>query len=234
MKKNLLIVLFVLLSSAAFSQMSGDYNYSIAVRGYSLMTMPKILNQKNGEKFTDVTFNGGIIKFNDNQISYRLGGTYLKKDVLLVNNCVNCQEANGKMKDYTFTVGFEKNMNFSRIQPYFGFDIGFRYNKFDGTLVSKNSAALASKAATAALGPNGVEASKTGFTAAPLIGIKINPIPQVTLFAESNLQFFYSYERQETVAADINNTRTLNKYYKTEFLLNPVSIGIQVNLGSNR
>ena len=230
MKKNLLVVLSLfLLSNAAFSQMSGDYNYSLAVRAYSMMQMPKILNQKKNEEFKDVSFSGGMLKFNDNQISYRLGGGYMKRDVRVVNNCATCEEANGKIKDFNFTVGFEKSLNFSRIQPYFGFDIGFRQNKFDGTLVSKNTLASAD-----ALGPDGVEASKTGFTAAPLIGIKINPIPQVTLFAESSIQWFYSYERQETVAQDINNTRTFNKYYKSEFLLNAVSVGIQLNISSNR
>jgi hypothetical protein len=230
MKKNLLVVLSILLSNAAFSQMSGDYNYSLAVRAYSIMQMPKILNQKKNEEFKDVSFNGGMLKFNDNQISYRLGGGYMKRDVKVVNNCATCEEANGKMKDFNFTVGFEKSLNFSVIQPYFGFDMGFRQNKFDGTLVSKN--ALANQAQVIA--PDGVETSKTGFTAAPLIGIKVNPLPQVTLFAESSIQWFYSYERQETVAQDANNTRTFNKYNKSEFLLNAVSVGIQVNIGSNR
>lgn len=227
MKKNLLIVLLILLSGTAFSQMNGNYNYSLAVYGFSQMQMPKILNQKNSDRFTNATFHGGMIKFNDNQINFRLGGTYLKKDVKLVNNCVGCQEANGEMKDYAFKVGFEKNMNFARIQPYVGFDIGFRFNKFDGSLVSTNDA----MASPSALGPNGVETTKTGFTAAPLIGIKINPVPFISIFAESNLEMFYSYERQETVTAGV---RSLNKYNKSEFLLNPVTVGIQVHLGSNR
>ena len=230
MKKNLLIVLLILLSGTAFSQMNGNYNYSLAVYGFSQMQMPKILNQKNSDRFTNATFHGGMIKFNDNQINYRLAGSYLKKDVKLVNNCVGCQEANGQMKDYAFKVGFEKNMNFARIQPYVGFDIGFRFNKFDGSLVSTNDA----KASPSALAPNGVETTKTGFTAAPLIGIKINPVSFISIFAESSLEMFYSYERQEMIAADANNTRTFNKYNKAEFLLNPVTVGIQVHLGSNR
>lgn len=227
MKKNLLIVLLILLSGTAFSQMNGNYNYSLAVFGFSQMQMPKILNQKNSDRFTNSTFHGGMIKFNDNQINFRLGGSYLKKDVELANNCVGCQLANGEMKDYAFKVGFEKNMNFARIQPYVGFDIGFRFNKFDGTLVSTNDA----MASPSALGPNGVEATKTGFTASPLIGIKINPVPFISVFAESNLEMFYSYERQETVTG---GERSLNKYNKSEFLLNPVTVGIQVHLGSNR
>lgn len=224
-------MLSLLLCNAAFSQISGDYNYSLAVRGYSIMQMPKILNQKKNEEFKDVSFNGGMIKFNDNQISYRLGGSYIKRDVKVINNCASCEEANGKMKDFNFTIGFEKSLNFSRIQPYFGVDIGYRQNVFNGTMVSKN--ALASKADSLTLG-KGVEASKNGFTVAPLIGIKINPLPQVTLFAESSIQWFYSYERQETVAQDFNNTRTFNKYNKSEYLLNAVSVGIQWNIGNSR
>lgn len=232
MKKQLLIMLSLLLSHTAFSQINGDYNYSIAVRGYSLMQMPKILNQKETGKLNESVFQGGMLKFNDNQISYRLSGSYIKKNVQIVNNCLNCEEANGKMTDYTFKLGFEKNLNFSRIQPYFGFDMGYRYNKFEGTLVSKNN--LPAAVAAAAMGPTGAEASKSGFVASPVIGIKINPIPQATLFAEASLDFFYFYERQETVAPDVMNTRTFNKYTRSEFLLNPVSIGIQVNIGNNR
>ncbi|SMC78818.1 hypothetical protein [Pedobacter nyackensis] len=230
MKKCLLVALSLLLTNAAFSQMSGDYNYSIAVRGYSLMQMPKVLNQKNSDKFREAAFSGGILKFNDNQISYRLSGNYFKKDVQIVNNCLNCEEANGKMTDYSFKIGFEKNINFSIIQPYFGFDMGYRSNKFVGMLSSKSSADAAAVAIVP--GPDGVEASKSGFTAAPILGVKVNPIPQVTLFAEGNLEFFYSYERQET--AGPNQERTFKKFNKSEFLVNPVSIGVQINLGSNR
>lgn len=231
MKKYLLVGLSILLSNATFSQISGDYSYSLAVKAYSLMQMPKILNQKNANNFNDAVFHGGIIKYNDNQISYRLGGSYIKKDAQIVNNCEGCQEANGKIQDYNFTIGFEKSVNFSRIQPYFAFDIGFRYNKFDGTLVSTQ---VLNAKAPSPVRPGGVEATKTGFTAAPVFGIKVNPIAQVTLFAESSLQWFLAYERQEMVAADADNTITVNKYNKSEFLLSPVSIGIQINLGNNR
>lgn len=231
MKKYLLIGLSVLLSNAGFSQINGDYSYSVAVRGYSLLQMPKVLNQKNRDNFTSSYLSGGMIKFNDNQISYRLGGSYISKDTQIVNNCATCQEVNGQMKDYNFSIGFEKSLNFSVIQPYFAFDLGFRYNKFDGTLIS--TSILDENTATP-VRPDGVETSKTGFTMAPVFGIKINPIDKLTIFLESSLQWFHAYERQEVVAADANNTITLNKYNKSEFLLNPVSVGIQFNFGSNR
>lgn len=224
---------FFILAHSGFSQMSGDYNYSIAIKAYNLMQMPQILNQKYEERFSHVSFNGGMFKFNDNQFSYRLSGSYLTKDkVRLVNNCENCEEANGKMTDYSFKIGFEKNINFSRIQPYFGFDIGFRYNKFDGTLTSTNELQMVSGKSTSP--PRSVEASKAGFVASPVVGLKVNLFPQVTLFAESNLELFYAYEREETVTQDVNNTRTFSKRTKVEYLLNPITAGIQIHLGSNR
>ncbi len=239
MKKSLLIILMSTLYNYAFSQMNGDYNYTVAVKGYSMMQMPKILNQKTTKDFTNVWFHGGMVKFNDNQFSYRISGSYLNKRVGIVNNCVNCESAEGKMTDYVFKLGFEKNINFSRIQPYFAFDIGFRSNKFDGSLMNTNPALAAqyqqSKGSLdAMMEPNTVEATKVGFVASPVIGLKINPIPQVSFYAEGNLDFFASYERQETVSGDLTNTVTLKKYNKTEFLLNPVTIGIQIHLGSNR
>ena len=48
------------------------------------------------------------------------------------------------------------------------------------------------------------------------------------------MDYFYSYERQESVTQDANNTRALSKYYKSEFLFNPVSVGLQIHLGNNQ
>ena len=78
-----------------------------------------------------------------------------------------------------------------------------------------------------------IEATKTGLVLAPFLGFKINVINQLSFFAEANLDYFYSYERQDAVTQDASNTRTLNKFYKSEFLFNPVSIGLQIHLGSN-
>lgn len=238
MKKSLLIIVMSTLYNYAFSQMNGDFNYTLAVKGYSVMQMPKVLNQKSTKDFTNVWFTGAMVKFNDNQFSYRLSGNYVSKNIRLINNCATCEAAEGKMTDYIFKIGFEKNINFSHIQPYFGFDIGFRSNKFNGTAMSNNPAYLAAQQGKAvgdvSMEPSSVEATKIGFVASPVIGIKINPIPQLSIYAEGNLDYFASYERQETVSGDLSNTVSLRKYNKTEFLINPVTIGIQIHLGSNR
>lgn len=236
MRKFLLFCMFAIISDAAFSQMNGAYNYSVAINAYSMMQMPQILNQKHEDQLRNASFTGGMFKFNDKQISYRLSGSYLAKDKLrLINDCEGCEEANGKMTDYSFKVGFEKAINFSTIQPYFGFDIGFRQNKFNGTLTSTNPLQAAKSAADMTAMPyKTAEAIKSGFVAAPLIGLKINVIPQLSLFAEGNLQLYYAYSRTETIAQDLDNTRDFRKTYKAEYLLNPVTVGIQFHLGNSR
>ena len=73
---------------------------------------------------------------------------------------------------------------------------------------------------------------KDGLVVTPTIGVKVNPISQISLFVESNLDFFYAYERRESVNQDAENVTDVRKYTKTEYLLNPVSVGIQFHLGN--
>ncbi|ATP58009.1 hypothetical protein CPT03_16815 [Pedobacter ginsengisoli] len=232
MKKPLLLILFLFTTITAFSQMNGDYNYSIAFRGYSMVEMPKVFNETSSDRFTDAYLNGVMVKFNDNQFSYRLNGTYYNKSKRFFNECETCQEANGKLLDYSFKVGFEKNFNYSRVQPYFGFDLGYRYSRFKGSLQNKNQ--LRAMSSDAAIVGQDIESIKQGIVVSPVLGVKISPIPQLSVFAEGNLDLFYSFEKQKTILQDIDNTRTVNNDRKTEFLLNPFSVGIQIHLGSNK
>jgi hypothetical protein len=220
----ILLFLTLILSATAFSQMTGNYNYSIAARGFSIIQMPKIFNQEE-QHYLNVYMNGGMVKFNDNQISYRLSGNYIKKNVDFNNDCINCDIAKGKVTDYAFKIGFEKNFNYSRVQPYFAFDLGYRNNGFNGTMDIIDSQ-------RSVAGVNKIESTKNGITASPVIGIKINPLPQLTIFAESSLEFYYSYERRETVAQDATAAKTYSKTNQGEYLINPVSVGIQIHLGA--
>lgn len=233
MIKTYLIILLVMLSTLAYSQTNGDYLYSVGVRGYSYMQMPKIMNQTAGNSYLNSYFNSFILKFNDNLFSYRLNGSYMSKDENFRNNCENCELVSGKMKDYSFKIGFEKNLTYSKFQPYFALDLGYRSNKFDGTSSNINPI-LNSQAdvVNAGIPSNQVIATKEGFTITPVFGIKINPVREISIFVESNLEFFYSYERQESVPQDASNVRSLNKFHKTEYLFNPVSVGIQFHIGN--
>lgn len=164
-----------------------------------------------------------MLKFNDNQISYRVSGNFINKPISFDNTCTNCDFANGKIMDYAFAVGFEKNFNYAHIQPYFAFDIGYRFNHFKGMMSTANN----QRSITAS---NALEDTKDGATASPTVGIKLNPIKQVTIFAESSMEFYYAYVRQETVLQDASATKTQRRFNRGDFLLNPISIGIQIHL----
>ncbi len=222
MKKLLLSIICLSICISAFSQSEGNYNYSIGVRGYSLMQFPKILNQVNSQDYVNAYLNGLMIKFNDNQISYRINGNYFRKDISFANQCNNCEIAEGTVTDYSFKIGFEKSINYAKVQPYFGADMGFRSSSFIGEINTNNPISLQK--------PYNVDTDKNGFVIAPIIGLKINPVKNVSFFAETSLDFYYSYERQETIQQNADNTRTFAKYNKWEFLLNPISVGIQIHL----
>jgi len=224
MKKILLIVFITCLSNITNAQTGADYNYSVSLRSFSLMQLPKVLNQTNTQDYTKMYGNGGILKFNDNQISYRISGNYYRStDFQFQNTCETCEIGRGKITDYSFKIGFEKNFNYSRIQPYFAFDLGYRSNRFTGTL----------RPADPIVGNTNqsADATKNGMVITPSLGFKINIIPNLSIFAESSLDFNYSYEKQDITPSNPAN-RTVNTYTKWEFLLNPVSAGIQFNFNS--
>ena len=211
----------------AYSQNNGDYNYSIGVRGYSYMQMPKVLNQSNNDNYLSAYLNSYIVKLNDNLFGYRLNGGYLKQDMKFNDNCESCDFVDGQMKDFFVKFGFEKNFNYFFIQPYFAFDLGYRSNKFRGVSTPVNPVEGAEYKPV-----YDINATKEGLTLTPSIGIKINPIRQLSIFAESNLEFFYSYERQERISQGNSNSRSLSKFNKGEYLINPVSLGIQFHFDS--
>jgi hypothetical protein len=218
------IILCMVLYAKAYSQTNGNYNYSIAGRGFSIMQVPKILNQ-DGQHYLNTYVNGGMIKFNDNQISYRFSGGYFRQDLEVSKDCINCDIFDGKVTDYAFKIGFEKNFNYARIQPYIAFDLGYRYNGYEGTMHTLNN--LRSTTAI-----NVLEDIKSGLTAAPVLGLKLNVFPQLTLFAESSFELYYAYVRQQTVSQDNQAIKFKNTFNRGEFLINPLSLGLQVHLGN--
>lgn len=211
MKKLLTLSIILLLSQAVFAQMDGSYKNSVGIQAVGIMQAPKILNQSNKDKYLNTYVNGVMIKFNDNQISYRISGSYYNKDV----NFQDVDVTRGKLKDYAFRFGFEKNFNYGRIQPYFLMDLGYRSNEFDGAV---NRTTLAN-------------ISKNGVTIAPGFGLKVNVLKAVTLYAEGNLEFFYFQAKDNTTTEGSTETTT-DKYYKSQFLLNPLSAGLQFHFGS--
>lgn len=216
--KTPLFIFFIcfFFSINAFSQLNGNYNYSLSLTGFSNMQNPKIFNQDD-QKYINSYANGIMLKLNDNQINYRIGAGFLQKNVAYSANCINCDIANGKITDYTFKIGFEKNLSYGWLQPYFAFDLGYRYNRFKGIMNTINSQQATSATYHA-------QDTKDGFTTTPILGVKLNPSEKFTFFAESGFQLFYAHGRQLTTSD--------NSYNKGQILINSVAVGIQAHFGN--
>lgn len=213
MRKLLIIFSLMLITVCAFAQTDGSFNYSIAVRSYGILQLPKIQNDSKKDNYANAYFNSIMLKFNDNQISYRLGGSYFHENM----NFEESDAGSGDITDYTIKMGFEKNFNYGVVQPYFLTDLGYRSHEFEGIINTSTQ----------------TKATKHGFTIAPGFGFKVNVISRLTLFAEGNIEFFYFQDKMETTPAG-TTSRNINKNYQSQFLLNPLFAGITLHFGDNR
>jgi hypothetical protein len=222
MIKRLLTITFVLISTLAFSQMNGDVGTTFGVRAYNYVGMPKMLHQTDKQNYLGSAFSSYLIKFNDNLFSYRLNGSYFDKSFSFANNCADCAVANGKVKDYTFKAGFEKNFIYGPVQPYIAFDLGYRSNGFDRSISNLTAQDLL------------VASRKRGFTVTPSLGLKVNPIPEISIFAEGNIEYFYAWGKETSASLEDNSMRSATKFKDGEYLLNPISVGVQFHLGKKK
>ncbi|QNK61460.1 hypothetical protein H7F33_12900 [Pedobacter sp. PAMC26386] len=223
MKQTTLFLLLVsILAFNAHSQVNSLY--SVGVNAFSIMQLPRISNQ-NPIKYINTSFKGGIFKVNDRQISYRLSGSFVNQSIEFQDNCTNCELDKGKVTDYSAKLGFEKSFNYSRIQPYFAFDIGYRYNRFNGF---QNFIDLKKTISSTSQ----IEATKNGLTLSPSLGLRITPIELISIFAEASIEFYYSSLRTQTRMLDQSALMTLNSEHKKEFLFTPITIGLQIHLGN--
>ncbi|WP_367866290.1 hypothetical protein [Pedobacter sp. WC2423] len=223
MKQGLLSLLFVSLFTLNVRSQSNS-TYSIGFNAFSYLQLPGIENQ-DPLKYITTKFNGGLFKIDDRQINYRLTGRFIEQSVDFKSNCINCNLINGKVTDYAIKIGFEKNLNYSNIQPYFAFDIGYRYNRFKGLrdfIDLQRTIALTDQ----------METIKNGLTLSPALGIRITPVEQLSIFAEGSFDLYFSHLRIQTVAQNTAAQRTETSASKKEFLLSPVTVGLQFHLGS--
>jgi hypothetical protein len=212
MKRIFTLLAALILSHCAYAQIDGSYNNSVGIQAFGIVQVPKILDQANENQYINTYLNSVVVKFNDNQISYRLSGSYFKKNISIND----VEDTRGKMTDYSFKVGFEKNFNYSYLQPYFLMDIGYRSNEFDGQIKETEFRTVA----------------KNGAILSPGFGFKVNAFKALTFYAEGNVEFFYFQGKEDRSFAN-SETRLSRKYYKSQLLVNPISAGIQFHFGSN-
>jgi hypothetical protein len=218
MIRSLLSICLIFLCSVVYAQQDGDASHSIAIKAYNYSSLPKMLNQSENRRYISTGFNSLMVKFNNNLYSYRLSGSYYDKSIEFSNNCDNCGLAAGKVKDYTFKAGFEKNFNYGPVQPYIGFDMGYRSNEFNGRINTADPQSLVAGA------------RKRGFTLSPLLGVKFSPVKLISLFAEGNAEYFYAWGKETTNLPGNSEGGNSHKFNKGEYLYNPISVGIQIHL----
>lgn len=201
------------------------YSYTIGIKAFGYEELPKILNQVDAETFKTQYLSGLILKINDNQISYRISGNFFSDRITFKNECAECEEVEGRLSDNALRLGFERNFMYSTVQPYFGFDLGFRRNIFKGNARGIQNSGYP---------PYDVKTQKNGFSLAPLFGLKFNVANHFTIAAESSLDLLYTYEKQEKtyIGENFNRTPTFADYTKWEFLFKPVGmLTLQYNFG---
>lgn len=207
-------------------EIQNSFSFTAGITVLGIEQFPKILNQTNSSELRTSSFHGLLFKYNDNQISYRIAGTLTNESITFKNECEDCEKTNGDVQDYQVRLGFEKSLLYTRIQPFFGAEIGYRNNKFKG-----NSVAVGN---TYSVTPYDVIAEKKGGTFTPMAGIRFNVINHLTISSEAGFDLFYSYERQQKTFRDANRTRTVQSFTRFEFLPKPLaSLSVGYNFGRN-
>ena len=197
-----------------------DYWYTVAIRAYAYEQFPQVLNQPTGQPFQSSYINGILFKVNDNHIGYRIKAAYFNDNISFDNECEGCATANGRLQNTAVKIGFEKAVNYSRFQPYFGTDVGFMVQRFNG-LVDLTKA----------------QDNKNALLVSPLVGFKLYVVPRVALGVEANFTMAYTYQKSNLYAPlqdtdGYNPTPDQTKRYRWEYFFAPVAaVTLQYSFG---
>lgn len=225
--KNLFYILFIIIASTtvASAQSQSEYNYSLGIRALTIEEFPKLLNEvRNSSNFYTSGLNGLIFKINDNQISYRFQVSNLKKeDYSVKNECETCEILDGKYESFDIKLGFERSIVYSRLQPFYGIDLGFKRANFDGK---------SSDASTNAFLYN-ANIEKNGGLIYPFFGLKFNLFSELTISAESGIDFLYTHDK-EIKSSNTNTPTSVNNFSRWQFNTKPLGmLSLQFNFGKD-
>lgn len=225
--KTIAIIISILFSqSCLFAQSQNEFNYSVGLNLFTYGSVPKLFNEvRSADSFKSENFSGLVAKFNDNQISVRLlGNRFFENNYSFYNECKDCEIVKGKYTSYEFKVGFEKSILYSKLQPIFGADIGFKSVTFNGKAMALSNGNMNNNYVA--------QSQKDGFLLYPFVGIKYSPIHFLTFTIESGFDVYYSNEKQDKTFND--NTKTSDNKKQWEFLNQPVGLfSLQFNFGEN-
>lgn len=239
--KSFVVSILIFLSLSSFSQTSKPenisagaqhytsgynnatlYSYSIGFKFLSVEAFPKILDQTDPDALRTSKFNGIILKYNDKQISYRLSGNFFSLHLSFTNRSEEYNPLRGRLTDNHIKVGFEKNIIYSSVQPYFGFDLGVKRSVFKGDAYSRATDRQI------AASPYDVKTEKDGLSLSPVLGVKLNLVNHFTVAAEGTFDVLYSRERRE----ENNGGNSVKDKHRWEYLIKPLGmLSLQYNFG---
>jgi len=223
--KKLFVALLLIISIKSFAQSQNDFNYAVGIKLLAIEEFPKLLNEvREKTAFQNTSLNGLMLKINDNQISYRFQAYNSKIDnYTFTNECATCEEVAGVYKSFDFKIGFARSLIYSKLQPFYGFDLGFKRARFDGKSNDVNTNAF--------LYNTSIE--KNGALIYGFFGLKYSIIPQVTLSAEAGLDYIYTYDK-EIKSSNSNLVISQNKFDRVQFTTKPLGLlSLQFNFGQD-
>ena len=197
-----------------------DYWYTVAVRAFGYEQFPLLLNQPSGQPYHSSYLNGLLFKINDNQISYRLQAAYFNGDIAFDNECDGClPQVKGKLRNTALKVGVEKSVNYSRVQPYFGGDLGFMFQQLN-TRGYGNTTVFS-------------EDTKNALLFSPFVGVKVYVVPRIALGVEANFNIAYTYQKMNSYTDDsFSGAPNQVRRYRWEYFFAPVAaVTIQYSFG---
>lgn len=199
---------------------NADYWYTVAVRAYAYEQFPLLLNQPSGQPYHSSFLNGLLFKINDNQISYRLQASHFQDDISFDNECEGCvPQVKGKFRNTTLKIGAEKSVNYSRIQPYFGGDLGFMFQQLN-TRGHGNTSVFS-------------EDTKNALLFSPFVGAKVYVMPQIAVGIEANFNIAYTYQKMNSYTDDsFSGAPNQVRRYRWEYFFAPVAaVTVQYSFG---
>jgi len=197
-----------------------DYWYTVAIRAYAYEQFPLLLNQPSGQPYHSSYLNGLLFKINDNQISYRLQAAHFRNDITFDNECEGClPQVTGKLSNTAIKVGLEKSVNYSRVQPYFGGDLGFMFQQLN-TRGFGNATVFS-------------EDTKNALLFSPFVGAKVYVVPRVAVGVEANFNIAYTYQKVNSYTDDSSaGIPSQVRRYRWEYFFAPVAaITLQYSFG---
>lgn len=221
--KKLFTIVFIAVGLHSFAQSQNDYSYSIGIKALAIEEFPKLLNEVRTKiPYNTTAFDGVMIKIIDNQISYRIQVISGKtNDYNFTNECSTCETVTGIYKSFDVKLGFERSIVYTKLQPFYGFDLGFKRARFDGKSQDKNTNTFLYNAAI----------EKNGGSINSFLGLKYSIIPQLTISAEAGIDYIYTYDK-EVKSSNANAVLSQNKFDRWQFTTKPLGLlSLQFNFG---